>query len=89
MLTVRESTAFKRDVKRIRRGSVDLSKLQPVVVKLAKMEKLETRHSEHFLTGNWKGYKECHIAPDWLLIYKIVGDELLLARTGSHSELFG
>ncbi len=56
--------------------------------KLAKKEKLDVRYSDHALTGNWKGHRECHIAPDWLLIYRIKDNDLLLIRTGSHSELF-
>lgn len=88
MLTVREANIFKRDVKRLNRGNFDLSKLVAITLKLAKKEKLEARYSDHALTGNWKGYRECHIAPDWLLIYMITDNELLLARTGSHSELF-
>ncbi len=88
MLTVRESNAFKRDMKRLKRGNFDISKLGEITLKLSKNEKLDVRYSDHALIGNWKGYRECHIAPDWLLIYRIKDDELLLARTGSHSELF-
>ena len=88
MLIVRESTAFKRDIKRLGRGNCDFSKLDVIVMKLAKQEKLEARYSDHALTGNWKGYRDCHITPDWVLIYQIIGNELLLGRTGSHSELF-
>lgn len=88
ILIVRESNAFKRDLKRLGRGNSNLSKLGTIVTKLAKQEKLEEKYSDHLLTGNWKGYRDCHITPDWVLIYRIEGDELLLARTGSHSELF-
>lgn len=88
MLRILEVTSFKRDMKRLKRGNFDLSKLSPIILKLAKKEKLEARYSDHLLTGNWKGHRECHIAPDWLLIYKIKDNDLLLIRTGSHSELF-
>lgn len=88
MLTVRESNAFKRDIKRLRRGNFDISKLGAITLKLSKGEKLEARYYDHVLVGNWKGYRECHIASDCLLIYIITDNELLLARTGSHSELF-
>lgn len=88
MLAIRESTAFKRDIKRLKRGSFDFSKLTAVIMKLANKERLEDKYSDHLLSGNWAGYRECHIKPDWLLIYRIKGDELQLARTGSHSELF-
>ncbi|MEQ1789148.1 MAG: type II toxin-antitoxin system YafQ family toxin [Rickettsiales bacterium] len=88
MLIVRQSNVFKRDLKRLKRGSFDLSKLEIVVLKLINEEKLEPKYSDHLLIGNWKSYRECHIAPNWLLIYHIKDKELLLARTGSHSELF-
>ena len=88
MLTVRESNSFKRDIKRLRCGNFDLSKLNVIALKLAKREKLEVRYSDYALIGNWNGYRECHISPNWLLIYVITDNELLLARTGNHSELF-
>lgn len=88
MLRILEVKSFKRDMKRLKRGNFDLSKLSTIILKLAKKEKLEARYSDHLLTGNWKGHRECHIAPDWLLIYKIKDNDLLLTRTGSHSELF-
>ena len=88
MLRILEVNSFKRDMKRLKRGNFDISKLGEITLKLSKNEKLDVRYSDHALIGNWKGYRECHIAPDWLLIYRIKDDELLLARTGSHSELF-
>ncbi len=88
ILTPRESNAFRRDKQRIHRSGYDLAKLDVVISKLAQREPLEHRLHDHSLTGNWNGYRECHIRPSWLLIYRIEGDELLLARTGSHSELF-
>ena len=88
MLESRESGAFKRDIKRIKRTH-DLSKLQNVIRILALGESLPAKHQDHTLTGNWKGYRDCHIMPDWLLIYRIEENILHLARTGSHSELFG
>ena len=63
--------------------------LEAVIETLAEQQLLAPRHRDHPLKGNWRGYRECHIQPDWLLIYRVVGDELQLARTGSHSELFG
>ena len=64
--------------------------LKSVVKKLADGEKLDEKHRDHALTGNWKNYRECHIQPDWLLVYRYEKDILILtlARTGSHSELF-
>jgi mRNA interferase YafQ len=55
---------------------------------LAQNQHLLEKHKEHNLTGNWKDYKECHVKPDWLLIYQLVTDKVVLTRTGSHSELF-
>ena len=88
-LAIRQSTRFRRDVKRLRRQSLDLSELEIVVATVAYQEQLEERYRDHALLGNWKGFRECHIQPDWLLIYRIESDELQLARTGSHAELYG
>lgn len=88
-LTIRQSTRFRRDVKRLRRQGVDLAQLETVIDTLVAQEPLDERHRDHTLVGNWKGFRECHIQPDWLLIYRIENDELQLARTGSHAALFG
>jgi mRNA interferase YafQ len=71
------------------RRSKDRAKLQRVILSLVHQEPLPPRLRDHALTGNWAGYRECHIEPDWLLIYEITGTELQLARTGTHSDLFG
>lgn len=86
---VRQSTQFKRDIKRLTRQGADLAKLETVVIHLVGERPLAERHRDYALTGNWRGYRDCHIEPDWLLLYRIVGDELQLTRTGSHAELFG
>ena len=67
-----------------------LELLEEVVAALAMGEPLPDRNRDHALTGSWSGYRECHILPDWLLIYRIVDEVLVLtlARTGSHSDLF-
>jgi mRNA interferase YafQ len=88
-LTIRQSTQFRRDVKRLLRSGVDLSKLEEVVTALVNQQTLEDRFRDHALIGNWKGHRECHIQPDWLLIYRVKDLELQLMRTGGHSELFG
>ena len=88
-LAIRQSTRFRRDVKRLRRQIFDLSKLESVVSALVAEEQLDQRYRDHALVGNWIGFRECHIHPDWLLIYRIESDELQLARTGSHAELYG
>jgi mRNA interferase YafQ len=93
MRTIERSSAFKRDYKREMRSrhstTLDVA-LAPVLVALLNGEALEPRHRDHELSGDWMGYRECHIKPDLLLIYKKpVVDTLRLARLGSHSELFG
>lgn len=88
-LHVERSSQFKRDYKRLKRQSADLDKLLAVIRQLATEEALEPRYRDHPLQGNWRGYRECHIEPDWLLIYNVENDTLRLGRTGSHSELFG
>jgi mRNA interferase YafQ len=89
MLSIRQSSRFKRDIKRLKRQSVDLPQLEKVVFILAAQESLPEQYRDHSLVGNWVGFCECHIKPDWLLIYRVEDDELQLARTGSHAELFG
>ena len=76
-------------MKRLQRQRKDLSKLEYVVAVLVSAEPLDEQYRDHVLVGNWRGFRECHIQPDWLLIYRVEGNELQLARTGSHSELFG
>jgi mRNA interferase YafQ len=87
--TIVQTSQFKQDLKRVknsRRYLID--DLLAIVEVLANNQSLSEKHRDHNLTGNWKGYKECHIKPDWLLIYQSLPDKLVLARTGSHSELF-
>lgn len=86
---VRQSTQFKRDIKRLMRQGADLTKLEAIVIRLVAELPLDERQRDHALSGNWRGYRDCHIEPDWLLIYRVVDDELQLTRTGSHAELFG
>ena len=88
-LQLERSSQFKRDFKRIKRQGADPNKLLSVIGQLVAEEPLDQRYLDHALKGNWRGYRECHIEPDWLLIYKVEGQTLRLGRTGSHSELFG
>jgi mRNA interferase YafQ len=88
-LSIRQSTQFRRDVKRLRRQGADLAKLETVIRSLVDESELEPHYRDHALVGNWRGFRECHIQPDWLLIYRVENGELQLARTGSHAELFG
>jgi len=87
-LTIRQANRFKRDIKRLGKQGRDLSEIQTVIKTLAVENPLDSKYKDHKLTGGWKGYRECHVKPDWLLIYKIDKDELELVRTGSHAELF-
>lgn len=87
---VKFTSQFKRDLKLAKKQGKDTEKLFEVVQRLASGETLEERYRDHDLTGNYKGCRECHIEPDWLLVYEILDDVivLLLYRLGSHSELF-
>ncbi len=71
-----------------RSGQFQLTDFLQVVAALANDHPLEKRHRDHNLTGNWSHYRECHIQPDWLLIYRLEPGKLTLVRTGSHAELF-
>ena len=90
MLNVRYSTKFKKDFKLAQKRGLPLQELKTVIEKLAAGEILEQKYRDHALTGNYSMFRECHIRPDWLLIYRINDGELeLLAhRTGTHSDLF-
>ena len=83
------TTAFKRDYKKLVKRKYNLDLLTKIVNSLLNDEKLPPKNKDHPLTGNWNGYRECHIEPDWLLVYKIYGDRLILSlsRTGTHSDL--
>lgn len=87
---VKFTTQFKKDVKLAKKQGKDTEKLFNVIEKLANGEQLEEKYRNHTLTGNYKGCYECHIEPDWLLIYELINDilVLILYRTGSHSDLF-
>ncbi len=80
--------AFKRDIKKLKKRGKDMSKLKTIVDLLVAEEALPERCVDHSLSGNWSGWRDCHIEPDWILIYKIAPDVLTLGRTGTHSDLF-
>ena len=82
------SSQFKKDYKKVKKQNKDIGKLSLVTEKLAAEERLDAKYRDHPLTGNWKGFRDCHLEPDWILIYQASEDTLTLARTGSHSELF-
>ena len=85
------TTQFKKDFKLAMKRSMKIELLEEVIAMLAMGETLPDKHKDHALTGNWVGHRECHILPDWLLIYRIEDEVLVLtlARTGTHSDLFG
>ena len=90
MLTIKYQSAFKKDYKRIVKRGYDIRLLEEVISILANQEPLPEKFRDHSLLGKYTGCRECHITPDWLLIYEIDGDELILylMRTGSHGDLF-
>ena len=89
-LTIKPTTRFQKDVKRAQRRGYDLALLTDIIKKLASGEPLPVKNRDHALTGNYAGCRECHITPDWLLIYEIEEQQLFLylTRTGTHSDLF-
>lgn len=91
MLKLVLSSRFKRDYKRLKRsGQYDMQKLEYVLQLLCTGQPLPRQYFDHALSGNYQDFRECHIAPDWLLIYQISNTELILtaSRTGTHSDLF-
>lgn len=90
MYQIRPSVKFQKDLKRVQRRGYDISLLTNVLKILAAGEPLPEKYKDHNLTGNYKGCRECHITPDWLLIYEVVDSEIILylTRTGTHSDLF-
>ena len=89
MKTFRLMNAYRKDLRRITRRSYDLSLLADVLNALREGRQLSAARRDHHLKGEWKGWRECHVEPDWLLIYKATETEVLLARTGTHADLFG
>ena len=90
MLEIVPSNQFKKDLKLAKKRGLKLDSLRDVINSLAEQKKLEEKYRDHNLTGEYRGFRECHIEPDWLLIYRADIDklELFLFRTGSHSDLF-
>jgi mRNA interferase YafQ len=88
MKAIFQTSQFKKDFKRIKKRGNDLNKLKEVVSAIANSEALQERYRDHALSGNWSGSRDCHIEPDWILIYRVDGEFLFLERTGSHSDLF-
>ena len=90
MLTLKTTAKFRKDYKRMKSQGKDMSLLEDVIDTLLEEKPLEARHRDHPLSGSCIGFRECHILPDWLLIYAINHGQLILtaSRTGTHSDLF-
>ena len=88
MLVAVRSSRFKRDVKRLRKRGKDMAKLRSVLTFLIEETPLPAHFRDHPLQGDWDGFRDLHVEPDWLLLYRVTNGELQLARTGSHSDLF-
>lgn len=90
MLKIVSSTQFKKDLKLAKKRGYDIDRLRDIVNLLASEKALDEKYRDHALTGNYRGFRECHIEPDWLLIYRVTDQELelFLFRTGTHSDLF-
>ena len=89
MKTLRLTSAFRKDLKRIARRDYDRDRLDTVVNLLRAGSVLPPGRRDHPLKGDWKTHRECHLEPDWLLIYRTTENEVVLVRTGTHADLFG
>ncbi len=91
MLRVQTTKQFEKDFKRMVKRGKDTKKIKTIMLRLARGESLPIRHREHKLTGDFEGFTECHIEPDWLLLYRLNIDDntIIFIRTGSHSDIFG
>lgn len=88
MLNPIHSSQFKRNVKVAKKRGKDMDKLRALLILLLEEKPLPAGYLNHPLKGNWNGYRDSHLEPDWLLIYRIAGDDLYLVRTGSHADIF-
>lgn len=89
MLDINTSSVFKKDRRRCIKRGYDMGLLAAVINTLTIPAPLPPANKDHGLSGNWTGFQECHVLPDWLLIYRVDGNDLYLARTGTHADLFG
>ena len=88
MRTIHRTSQFKKDVKRMEKRGKKFEEFKEVIRELAAEETLEAKYRDHVLVGQYKGTRECHIEPDWLLIYEMDGSELIFIRTITHTDLF-
>lgn len=88
MLRIRRKSQFKKDWKKVERQRKNMELIKNIIEMLAYQKTLPPSAVDHPLQGQWSDFRECHIQPDWLLIYQQNEEELVLVRTGSHAELF-
>ena len=90
MLKLIYTNQFRKDYRKMAKRGYQMSKLNDVLNKLKNEEQLEEKYQDHALKGNYKGYRECHVAPDWLLVYAVDKGHLILtaSETGTHSDIF-
>ena len=88
MLKPEYTNRFKKDLKVIEKRNLDIELLKDIIRKLCLEERLPAKNKDHNLSGDWSGCRECHISPDWLLIYQIGNGIIVFERTGTHSDLF-
>lgn len=88
MLTVVYRNKFKKNIDLLIKRGKDPEKIKLVIIALVNEQPLDPKQKDHPLTGNYKGFRDCHIEPDWVMIYRIKEDKLYLERTGTHSDLF-
>ncbi|MCK5720571.1 MAG: type II toxin-antitoxin system YafQ family toxin [Thiomargarita sp.] len=88
MLILATTNRFEKNLKKMFKRGKNKEKLRAVVELLITQQSLSIKYKDHFLIGNWQGFRECHIEPDWLLIYRIIDNELILTDTGTHTDLF-
>lgn len=88
MLNPVRTSAFKADVKRQQKRGKDMTKLKTLITLLVDEEDIPAEYEDHPLQGNWRGYRDAHMEGDWILIYRVEGEDLRLARTGTHQDIF-
>ncbi len=88
MKTIRRTSQFKHDVKRMQKRGKDFSEFKHLIELLVNGENIDAKYRDHLLLGQYIGTRECHVEPDWLLIYEATTEELILIRTGTHADLF-
>lgn len=88
MLNPVRTSAFKADVKRQQRRDKDMNKLKTLITLLVNEQEIPDEYEDHPLQGNWRGYRDAHMEGDWILIYRVGGEDLRLARTGTHQDIF-